>query len=98
MKDMEETKVEIWKDIIGYEGLYQVSNFGRVKSLNYRKTGKEVIKQILELNKEKDKIIVIVTHNTELSKVADRVLKIYDGKIVSDVTNKNPMNIEDIEL
>lgn len=24
---------EIWKDIIGYEGLYQVSNYGRVKSL-----------------------------------------------------------------
>jgi hypothetical protein len=26
-------KVEIWKDIVGYEGLYQVSNFGYVKSL-----------------------------------------------------------------
>ena len=26
---------EIWKDIEGYEGLYQVSNMGRVKSLNY---------------------------------------------------------------
>lgn len=24
---------EIWKDVIGYEGLYQVSNFGRVKSM-----------------------------------------------------------------
>jgi predicted XRE-type DNA-binding protein len=24
---------EIWKDVIGYEGLYQVSNLGRVKSL-----------------------------------------------------------------
>ena len=24
---------EIWKDIKGYEGLYQVSNMGRVKSL-----------------------------------------------------------------
>ena len=24
---------EIWKDIPGYEGLYQVSNYGRVKSL-----------------------------------------------------------------
>lgn len=32
---------EIWKDIAGYEGLYKVSNLGRVKSLNYRKTGKE---------------------------------------------------------
>ena len=25
--------IEIWKDVIGYEGLYQVSNLGRVKSL-----------------------------------------------------------------
>lgn len=28
------TDKEIWKDIQGYEGLYQVSNFGRVKSLD----------------------------------------------------------------
>lgn len=27
---------EIWKDIEGYEGLYQVSNLGNVRSLNYR--------------------------------------------------------------
>ena len=32
---------EIWRDIEGYEGLYQVSNLRRVKSLNYRRTGKE---------------------------------------------------------
>lgn len=24
---------EVWKDIVGYEGLYQISNLGRVKSL-----------------------------------------------------------------
>mgnify|MGYP004477016409 CR=1 FL=1 len=34
---------EIWKDIEGFEGLYQVSNLGRVKSLNYRRTGKEKV-------------------------------------------------------
>ena len=28
--------IEIWKDIQGYEGLYQVSNFGNVISLNFR--------------------------------------------------------------
>lgn len=27
---------EIWKDVVGYEGLYQVSNTGKVRSLNYR--------------------------------------------------------------
>jgi hypothetical protein len=30
--------VEEWKDIQGYEGLYQISNFGRVKSLYFKKT------------------------------------------------------------
>ena len=34
---------EVWKDIDGYEGLYQVSNLGNVKSLNYLHTGKEMI-------------------------------------------------------
>ena len=36
-------KEEIWKDIKGFEGRYMVSNMGRVKSLNYRRTGKEKI-------------------------------------------------------
>lgn len=31
---------EIWKDVVGYEGLYQVSSLGNVRSLNYRRTGK----------------------------------------------------------
>ena len=40
--------MEIWKDIgiiygIDFTGLYQISNLGRVKSLNYNKTGKEQV-------------------------------------------------------
>lgn len=35
--------IEIWKPVIGYEGLYEVSNRGRVKSLNYLRTGREKI-------------------------------------------------------
>ena len=34
---------EIWKPVKGYEGLYEVSNWARVKSLNYRRTGREEI-------------------------------------------------------
>lgn len=34
---------EIWKDIPNYEGIYQVSNLGNVKSLNYNNTKKEQI-------------------------------------------------------
>ena len=35
--------MEIWKDIEGYEGLYQISNKGRVKSLGNNKNRKEKI-------------------------------------------------------
>lgn len=36
---------EIWKDIDGYEGLYQVSNLGRVKSLKF---GKEKVMKVVK--------------------------------------------------
>lgn len=39
--------LEIWKDIEGYKGLYQVSNHGRVRTLNYG--GKKGVIQILKL-------------------------------------------------
>lgn len=39
-------KNEVWKNIEGYEGLYQVSNFGRVKSLKF---GKEKILKPLRI-------------------------------------------------
>ena len=32
---------EIWKPVKGYEGLYEVSNFGRVVSLNFANTGEK---------------------------------------------------------
>ena len=35
---------EIWEDIKGYEGLYQVSNLGNVRSLNYNR--QKIIKQL----------------------------------------------------
>ena len=43
--------MEIWKDIIGYEGLYQVSNLGRVKSLvRYNKFNKRNEDVVLKQN------------------------------------------------
>lgn len=34
---------DVWIDVVGYEGLYQVNGKGEVKSLNYRNTGKKKI-------------------------------------------------------
>lgn len=46
---LEDLPGEVWKDIPGFEGLYQVSNMGRVKSLNYRQTKQtKIIKQSLD--------------------------------------------------
>lgn len=42
---------EIWKDIDGYEGLYQISDKRRIKSLDYRRTGEE---RVLKPRKTKD--------------------------------------------
>ena len=33
-------KKELWRPVVGFEGLYDVSNLGRVRSLNYNKTGR----------------------------------------------------------
>lgn len=43
--------LEIWKYVVGYIRLYMVSSYGRVKSLNYNRMGKE---QILKLGKDRD--------------------------------------------
>lgn len=62
------------------------------------KTGKKIIKLLMDVNKNKDKIVVVVTHNAAIAEVADRVIKISDGKIVSDVLQPKPKSIEEIDL
>ena len=46
---MQQLEEEIWKDIIGYEGRYSISNFGKVKSLKFfgRENEERVLKPIM---------------------------------------------------
>lgn len=44
---MEEEKEE-WRDVVGYEGLYQVSSFGNIKRLNSRLKGSGYLKKIIQ--------------------------------------------------
>lgn len=57
--------MEIWKDIKGYEGIYQVSNMGRIKSLNYRRTGKE---GILNPTYDKDGYLLVYLYKNKKMK------------------------------
>ena len=65
---------------------------------NFNLTDGLTQKELERIDKNKDKIVIIVTHNKAIADVADRVLKIVDGKIVSDITQKKPKKIEDIEF
>ena len=56
---------EIWVDIIGYEGLYMISNYGRVKSLNYNHTGKE---EILKTSIERGEHLFVVLYKNRIRK------------------------------
>lgn len=82
---------EIWKNIVGYEGLYQVSNLGNVKSLNYRRTGKERI--LKPGNYKEGYLYVILCKNRKLKHftihrlVAQAFLENPDHK--SDVNHKD---------
>lgn len=52
--------VEIWKDVKGFEGLYQVSLFGQVKSLNYRRRkGVEHILSIRYAHKQRLSTLIL---------------------------------------
>ena len=62
------------------------------------KTSKKIIKLLMDINMNKDKIVVVVTHNNALAEIADRVIRISDGKIYSDEIQKNPKSIEEIDL
>lgn len=52
-------EIEEWRPVVGYEGLYEVSDWGNVRSLNYNKTGK--IKELKQA-KAKDDYLVVCLH------------------------------------
>ena len=61
------------------------------------KTSKEVLKLLTEFNKSYKKTIIIITHNSVLAKMADKVINIKDGKVESVNVNKNKMPVETLE-
>lgn len=61
------------------------------------KTSKEVLKLLAEFNELYKKTVVIITHNSVLAKMADKVINIKDGKVESVSINKNKMPVENLE-
>ncbi len=64
-------------------------------ALDYN-TGKEVLKILQDFAKNHNKTVIIVTHNSALAGMGDKVIRIKNGQIESVVTNDNPTPIEEI--
>ena len=62
-----------------------------------KKTGANILKLLYDVGKELNKTIIIVTHNAKIADCAERVLRMSDGKIISDEINKHPIKPEEVE-
>ncbi len=60
-------------------------------------TGKNILKLLHDTCRKTGKTIIVITHNQAIVPMADRVLQVKNGTVVSVETNDNPTPIEDIE-
>ena len=60
-------------------------------------TGVMVLKLLLSMAREMGKTIIIVTHNQNIAKMADVVVRVKSGRIVSCETQENPLSAEEVD-
>lgn len=60
------------------------------------KTGKKVLRTLVDVNKKYNTTMIIVTHNPGIAELADRVIHVNSGKIDNLIVNKDKKNPEDI--
>ena len=60
-------------------------------------TGKKILKLLHDVCKQRDKLVIIVTHNSALKDMADKVIYIKSGRIEQVAVNDSPKPIEEIE-
>ena len=58
---------------------------------------KKILLLLEEFSRKDKKTIVIVTHNNDIKKIADRVYTVKNGKIIDETKNKNPLSVNDID-
>ena len=65
-------------------------------ALDYN-TGKAILKLLQDTCRQTNMTVVIVTHNSALCDMADRVIRVKSGCIQSETVNPNPIPVEQIE-
>ena len=65
-------------------------------ALDY-KTSKEILQLMEDVNREYGCTIIIVTHNAAIARMANRVLRLRDGRIVEDELNESPVAAAELD-
>lgn len=65
-------------------------------ALDYQ-TGKAILKLLQDMCRQKGMTVVVITHNSALTPMADRVIKIKNGKVAQMTLNAHPTPVEEIE-
>ncbi len=65
-------------------------------ALDYN-TGKQVLGLLQDTCRNTGRTVIVITHNSALTAMADRVIRIKSGKAISNVINPNPTPVEEIE-
>ena len=65
-------------------------------ALDYQ-TGKAILKLLQDTGRKTGMTVIIITHNSALTAMADRVIKVKNGTVSSVRINEQPQNIAEIE-
>ena len=65
-------------------------------ALDYN-TGKAILKLLQDTCRQKKMTVILITHNLAIAPMADRVIKIKNGKVSDIIENKYPVSVETIE-
>ncbi|MCI5529386.1 MAG: ABC transporter ATP-binding protein [Blautia sp.] len=65
-------------------------------ALDYQ-TGKSILKLLQDMCREKGMTVIVITHNSALTPMADRVIRIKNGKVSRMTQNDHPTPVEEIE-
>lgn len=65
-------------------------------ALDYN-TGKSILKVLQDTCRKKGMTVVVITHNSAITPMADRVIQIKNGKVSKMIVNDNPVSVDTIE-
>ena len=65
-------------------------------ALDYN-TGISILSLLKRVNREMGKTLLVITHNGDIARIADRVIKMRSGQIIEDILETSPLNVEDIK-